>query len=229
MAEGQAVSSPPELRPNPDPTDRTIEQIRRENISLREIIETRLDGYDKAIALLQAAVDREPKPPVLESDIAHLGEMMNVRFSHIETRFSDRDKRNEQTTASNQTLVTNTIEAMREAFLEQNKTSQQAIGKSEAATQKQMDQIEGKFGTEIRALHGNITDIKDDITRLKSLKEGSKETKEDLKAVWAIAAGAVALLVSITSVVYTVNRPAPVVQVVPAAPAPPAPAGQITQ
>ncbi len=40
-----------EWRPVPDPTKLTTDQLRRELAALREIIETRLDGMDRAIGL----------------------------------------------------------------------------------------------------------------------------------------------------------------------------------
>lgn len=39
--------------PNPDPTVLTTQQIYRENMWLREVLETRLDGMDTAIRLLR--------------------------------------------------------------------------------------------------------------------------------------------------------------------------------
>ena len=49
-----------ECMPLPDPTKLTTEQLRRELATLREIIETRLDGMDRAteVARSQAAVSR---------------------------------------------------------------------------------------------------------------------------------------------------------------------------
>ena len=47
----RGTGSAGEWRPIPDPTKLTTEQLRREVATLREILETRLDGMDRAIAL----------------------------------------------------------------------------------------------------------------------------------------------------------------------------------
>lgn len=214
MAEGITMPLPlPELRPNPDPTDRTIDQLRREIQMLREIIEQRMQSYDtqltdrdKAIVLLQSAVDREPKPPVLEAAIRHNADTIDRLGANIEVRFAERDKRIEQRIADNRAAFETALTAGKDAFLTQQTAAQNAINKSEAATLKQMDQIESKFGTEIKAISGNIDDIKTRITTLESLKAGSKEQKEDVKAIWGYVVGAIGILISFITVMFLISN-----------------------
>ena len=76
-ATGPSASSGPgygghnggEWVPRPDPTVRTIETLAHDLAGLRELIEARLDGYDKAILLLQTSANRSPTPAELGIDL----------------------------------------------------------------------------------------------------------------------------------------------------------------
>lgn len=190
--------------PIPDPTARTLDVLRREIMMLREIIEQRLDGNDKAITILQTQMERDPKPPVLAADIAHTKEMLEKLGINMDTRLTERDKRNEQAVRDSKTLIDNTIQAVKDAFAKQNETSQNAITKSESAAAKQMDQIESKFGTEIGALNGKIDDIKTRITTLESMKLGQKELKDDNKNAFGYIVGAIGVAVSLITVMFLI-------------------------
>jgi hypothetical protein len=74
-----------DLRPIPDPTVLTTQQLLREIQSVREIFETRLDGYDKAINLIQAMVDKSPS-------IAELNARTDERFKSVLLHSDDRAK-----------------------------------------------------------------------------------------------------------------------------------------
>lgn len=212
MPETISVPLPiPELRPNPDPTDRTISQLQREIGMLQAVIEQRLDGFekllfekDKAILLLQTQMDREPKPPVLESQIAHVAETTDRHSANVEIRFAERDKRIEQRINDGKDAAQATINALKETLAAQHTSSQNAIAKSETATQKQMDQIESKFGTEIGAIRQQIDDAKTRITTLESMKAGMKEQKEDFGARYGLAIGGISTIVALVTVAILV-------------------------
>lgn len=63
-------NTPPNWRPVPDPTPLTTQQLMRELGALKEIMQTRMDGYDRAIALLQAFADRQPTVGELAEKLA---------------------------------------------------------------------------------------------------------------------------------------------------------------
>lgn len=112
-----AQSEPASIRPSPDPTTLTTEQLLRENFWLRELLETRLDGMDKALVLLQARADRVPS----ETDLAvlRLRELTDEKFQAVTTRFGD-----------SKTAVDVAFTAQKEA-----------AAKTETSTTKQIDQI----------------------------------------------------------------------------------------
>jgi hypothetical protein len=195
----------PELKPNPDPTDRTTDQLRREITMLREIIEQRLDGYDRAIKLIQAVVDREPKPPVLQSEIMHVRDMLDKLDAVIDVRFAERDKRMEQRMFDAKTTFETAIASIREGFAAQHLSAQNAIGKSEAAIAKQMDQIESKFGTEIKALHTSISDLKDRMTAQEQVKIGVRESKTEFGEKFGYVVAAIATIIAVIGFTMAFN------------------------
>jgi hypothetical protein len=80
-------------QPVPDPTRLTTEQLRRELATLREIIETRLDGMDRAteVASAQAVVNREKIENTREqlhrettTQVAQLRELLEARFDGMD-------------------------------------------------------------------------------------------------------------------------------------------------
>ena len=129
--------------PVPDPTILTTQQLHRELLSLREILELRLNGYDKAITLLQATVDKSPS-------IAEMNVKFEEKFNSVQTQFRERDTRTEQTSKDSKVAVDAALQAAKEAVGEQNKSSALAIAKSEAATTKQIDSIQVIITTMVR-------------------------------------------------------------------------------
>jgi hypothetical protein len=111
-SQSPAPSMTMDSKPVPDPTELTTAQVIRETSALREIIETRLDGYDKAITLLQAASDKVPSAGMVELEVIALKELANnqvsnnrilsderfasltkqidVRFESVHTKFTER-------------------------------------------------------------------------------------------------------------------------------------------
>ena len=90
------VAGPPAggWQPVPDPTKLTTEQLRRELATLREIIETRLDGMDRAtqVASEQGAVLRQyiehTRDRLREETAAQIGQLREL----LEARFDGMDR-----------------------------------------------------------------------------------------------------------------------------------------
>src|SRR6185369_13411363 len=144
-------------RPVPDPTLLTTQQLIRENLWLREVLETRLTGiqeanllrqnntnarfeaYDKAIKLLQDISDKFPGR--IDEKINSLKEVHEEKFASIQVQFRERDVRTEQSSKDSKVAVDAALQAAKEAVGEQNKSSALTIAKSEASMTKQIDGI----------------------------------------------------------------------------------------
>src|ERR1035437_3965879 len=92
-----------ESRPLPDPTYLTTQQLQRELLALREIIEARLTGSDKISELVQLQLDQ--RTVQINAEVDHLRTEHEEKFRSIATQFSERDIRTEQTARDSKVAV----------------------------------------------------------------------------------------------------------------------------
>jgi len=130
----------------PDPSPLSTRQVVRENFWLRELIETRLDGMDKAIALLQAAADRVPTLPVVDANVKHLKELVEQRFQDSKT-------------------------ALDAAMTSQSK----AIDKQENAFAEQISGMERRQDADKKTNDEKYTDLKERFNVYESKRKGGSE------------------------------------------------------
>jgi hypothetical protein len=100
MAEEEQAPKP-NWPPVPDPTERTTQVLLREIASLKEVVFTRLDGMDRAIALANA--DLQVVPSATDRAVQNLRDLHEARFDEvtssiqaarevIQTRFDGMDR-----------------------------------------------------------------------------------------------------------------------------------------
>lgn len=181
--------------PVPDPTVLTTQQLIREQLALRElleteissvakandlhreIIETRLDGMDLAIRLLQDTADKFPAR--IEEKIVALSQVVEgkletlvEKFESVQKQFNERDVRTEQAAGAVKIAVDAALQAQKEAASEQSKSNAAATTKSEASTTKLIDAQAALIATMTKAFDDKIADVKDRITRVEGGGEG---------------------------------------------------------
>lgn len=132
----------------------TMEQVRHEVQLLRDIVGTRLDAMDKAVALLQSHVDKSPTT-------GELNVMFNERQRSIQVQLDERDRRFELAAKENQ-------QALDAAFASQ----KEAVAKSEGNTTKQIDQLVLALNTANSTLDEKINDTKTRISNIEARGEG---------------------------------------------------------
>ncbi len=159
---------------------------------LRELLETRLGGMDKAIELLQKSTDRQPE--FVRSQVSQLQDLHDEKFHSIAIQFAERDTRTEQTSKDSKVAVDAALQAAKEAVGEQNKSSALAIAKSEAATTKQIDQIGVIIGATNKATDDKIDDIKTRLTQIEGQAKG-------VMAGWGIIVGLVGMIAGAAALV----------------------------
>jgi len=188
-------------RPNPDPTVLTTEQLERMKdivfreilasreivesklIGIRTVFETRLEGMDKAINLVQLQTDVFPAK--VQVEVGHLQKLHQEKFDSIATQFRERDTRTEQTSRDGKMAVDAALQAAKEAVGEQNKSNALAIAKSEATFTKQIDQIGVLVSSMGKGFDDKVDDIKGRLTAIESQKKGAG----DVWAIWFAATG----------------------------------------
>lgn len=220
MAEGMKATHAGSV-PVPDPTVLTTSALQREIFGLREllegklaaleneqklvrlVIETRLDGMDKAIQLLQDIADKFPSR--IDEKIGSLKSFHDMRFdaiiqtfsekfASIQTQFQERDVRSEQNGKDSKVAIDAALQAAKELVGKQNESSALAIDKSERATTKQIDQLGELISVTARASDEKISDVKDRITRIESEGRGASHLWGYIVGALGAAAIVVALI-----------------------------------
>lgn len=195
--------------PIPDPSLLTTEQLRRELGSLREVIETRLAGMDRATELIAVELEKqtanvadafEHQQAARDNQLQALREFLlsrmelsravsDERFTGISTQFAERDTRGEQEKLAARISLDAALAAAKEAVGEQNKSNTAAITKSDLATKEKIDSLVVQISTSIESLN-------DKIIALSSRMDRSEGKSQGGATLWAaiIAFVAVALL-----------------------------------
>jgi hypothetical protein len=175
-----------ESRPIPDPTERTLDQSRREISMLRELLESRMGGAESSAQLL-----REFNTAIaahLRVEISALKELEEEKFKGINGQFAQRD-----------VALSAALQAQKEAAAAQQVANSEAIQKSEAATKKQMDQTGETVKTVEKTMGDKIDDLKDRVSAIESFKKGGSE-------VWGVVMGVIGIVALIAAVVVEAVR-----------------------
>lgn len=155
--------------PVPDPTTLTNELVSKAIAALREIIETRLEGNDKAVALLSQW--REHLPQEIDKAVGHLRQIHDERFDAVKDliavfkeavndRFTLNSEQTDKAARDVKSAVDAAFAAAKEAVGEQNKSNALSITKSEAATAEAIRQGQTLFQSAISALTTQMNDLK---------------------------------------------------------------------
>lgn len=186
-------------RPIPDPTVLTAQLVDRAVIGIREILEakidgdrnifaTRLQGMDRAIELLQAR--RDSMVGEIDGKIANLERLHDEKFRSVQTQFTERDIRAEQTSRDSKVAVDAALQAAKEAVGKQNEASDRSIQKSEVSTTKQIDE-QGR----------RVDDLKERLTRLESEGRGSDAAKTTQQTSNASSISIISVVVAVVGLI----------------------------
>jgi Fe2+ transport system protein B len=164
----------------------------RELSSLRELLETRLNGMDKAVEVLEKQADKYPDN--IAAAVRQLQELQEERFKSIALQFVERDTRTEQTQKDSKVAVDAALQAAKEAVGAQNESNSLAIAKSEASTTKSLDAIQVLITATAKAADEKIDDLKGRLSTIEGRSTGHTD-------VWGYIVGIGGLLVAIATLV----------------------------
>jgi hypothetical protein len=160
----------------------TTEELRRDVSALREILQARLDGMDRATELLSETVNRTPT--IIQIEISHVRELLDEklgradsqfteRFRSVEQQFSERDVRtNQAATASAQALAA-ALQAAKEAVFEQAQAAAKAAEKTETSTGKQIDLLLSQIKAQGETFGDRLAELKERIDRGEGSQTGA--------------------------------------------------------
>ena len=179
------------IRFHPDPTPLTTAALNREVGALRAILETRMDGIDTLIHLIQSNI--ASRKADIDAAVDHLKKLHEEKFHSIEIQFAERDTRTEQTSRDSKVAVDAALQAAKEAVGEQNKSSALAIAKSEAGTTKQIDQIGVLINSTNSAVNDKVDDLKARFAAMMGKNEG-------IGTSWSTLLGIISLVSAIVAI-----------------------------
>ena len=196
--------------PVPDPTLLTTEQLRRELSSLRELVETRLHGMDKAANLLNENVTRFPTE--IDKQVAHLKEFflekfgtVFEKFTSVQKQFEERDVRTVAAATAATTAVNAALQAQKEAAGAQNDSLSASIAKSEAATIKQIEGINILLAAQAAALGDKIVAVSARLDRGEGKETGGHDKRNDLMNFVTLGIAGLAVVLTIYSLMMKSN------------------------
>ena len=192
-----------EIKPNPDPTIATNEAVARAMISERDYVDgeikvlvERLNGIDTATTLRLEELNKTPAQ--VDEKIKHLSELTDERFKSVQTQFGERDDRSKAEGVANEVKVNAAFAAQEKVAVQYNLASQASVDKSEKNTYELIRQNQETTKVGFQAQADQISDLKERLTKVESVRLGNKETDLVWKA--AIGLGVTLVLAAITVV-----------------------------
>lgn len=149
----------PGLVPRPDPSTLTTQQLLREILALRQILETRLDAIEKQLSGTQKIVERLPTET--ESRVGQLQALHGEKFRSIENQF-----------ASSKLALDSALQASEKSVADKNSLSALAIAKAETQATKQTDQLQSAIVTAERTANDKIIALKERLDRIEGQATG---------------------------------------------------------
>ena len=172
-----------------DPSELTVDAMERAVSSIQRDLASRQDTRQREHATLQELVET-----LLRGESQISGE----KFSSIATQLNLVERQRVEQKKDTKDAVDAALQAAKEAVKEQTTASERAIAKSEAATNKQLEQLNVTFATAIKGVTDLLNDTKERVAKVESIKQGGKET---LTGLYALAGFLVTLIVIGSSVV----------------------------
>jgi len=193
----------------------TTEELRRDVSALREILQARLDGMDRATVVLSETVNRTPT--AIETAISHLKELHDERFrstehvsqtrlNGIEQQFAERDVRTEQAAMATDSALKAALQAAKEAVYESSQAAAKAAEKVEQSFIKQIDQIGLRIDTVAQGFDARLTELKERIDRGEGSTTGASETRDSYRLNINAVIAVLGLLVSAAIVFAAFHR-----------------------
>lgn len=194
------------MRPDPDPTVLTTQQLLREIATSREtteailngvraVVDTRLDAMDKAIVLVREMSDKLPN--TIELSVRQLKEIHEEKFDSVDTRFIERDTRTDQTRADAKLALDVALQGAKVAVDAAFQAAKEAALKSEQQFTKQIDTIVLLTAAQQKAIDERTDDIKTRLLTIEGSKKGSTE-------VWVFAIALAGALISLIAAIAAV-------------------------
>jgi hypothetical protein len=182
----------------------TTEELRRDVSALREILQARLDGMDRAAVVLSETVNRTPT--AIQTAISHLKELhderfrstsleSDERFKSVALQFKERDERSSQ-------LAKTQDEALKAAL-----QSAEKLNEAQGSANKEANvKTEITFAQQLKAVTDKIEVINGRLDRGDGTASGREDFRTERRLDLGQVIAVVAVIVAITSVMILVFK-----------------------
>ena len=171
----------PIMRPDPDPTVLTTENLRREIANLKELQDRRFEDMSIAIKLAQSITDKMPS--LVDEKVLHLSEVMTEKFAKVNNQIVERDVRTDQRAGDIKVGVDAAFAAAKET-----------AGKSEAGFTKQIDGLVVIIDTKNKNSEDKIESLKERINSIENRAKGAGD-------LWGYVVAAAGILIAFGALV----------------------------
>lgn len=188
-----------ERRSTPDPTLLTIDSIRREITMLTELFNTRLDGMKELVntQINDAEKVRNERLQALrdltETMIEDAEKVRNERLASVDALMEKAEEQRREQKADTKAAVDAALDSQKEA-----------TAKMEKSISDQITSLLHNFNTSIASLAGNVSDLKDRLTVLESVKQGQTEQKTEGRLTTGTVVGVAAAIIGFLSLIAVV-------------------------
>jgi len=192
-----------DLVPRPDPTRLTTAALEREIEHLRELLTSQIndvardfDGFmknheQKHVDAVDLAIQG-----ITELFIEKLRGVAD-KFPPIQRQFDERDERTRLAFDAADKAVAAALAAQEKAVTAAMAAQEKAVAKSEIATAKQIELLQMQFDTSIKAIQGQLFDVKERIARDVGKGVG-------LGQAWVIGVAAITVVIGIASIIVAI-------------------------
>lgn len=186
----------------PGPPYLTTEELRRDVSALREILQARLDGMDRATVVLSETVNRTPT--AIQTAISHLKELHDERFDSIALQFAERDVRTEQAATASASALAAALQAAKEAVFEQAQAAAKASDKTELSTSKQIDLLQAQIKALGDTFGERLGELKERIDRGEGSSSGAEVSRNEQRLGSAALIQLLGLLVAVGVALFAI-------------------------
>jgi hypothetical protein len=177
------------IRPDPDPTLLTTENLRREIANLKELSDTKFGGVSNSIGSLH---------DLFTAELDKLASVTAERFTAVGAQFTERDTRTDQRAGDTKLAVDAAFAAAKEATAE-----------IKTGFTKSIDALQTLITANTKAADDKIDDLKERLTTMEARTQGIGSANQDNRAlVFAVIGsvfGVIALFIAAGSLITAIT------------------------
>lgn len=159
-----------------------IDSMKSEVESMRDLRNQKFDAMDDHIVgVSRKCADQTTElAKLVDEKISNIDNNLSEKLVSVKTQFDLIERQRVEQKQDTKAAVDAALAAAKEAVKEQKDASDKSITKTETATAEQLKQMNVTFTTQLAGITSPISDLKDRVTSLESMRMGAKENVSGL-------------------------------------------------